>query len=97
MEKEKLRLPEDGEVFGVVKQTVGACRMYVKCDDDKIRLCRVPGHLTRKIWVKVGDVVIVKPWEAQGDERGDIVHKYTPTEVLWLKKKNLFKKIGDEI
>jgi len=95
--KERIRLPGEGEVFGVVEQHVGACRMYVKCDDGKVRLCRVPGRLMRKMWVKERDLVIVKPWEIQGDKRGDIIHRYTSTEVFWIKKKGLLKNIAEDV
>lgn len=60
---------------------VGASRMRVSCKDNKIRLCRIPGKLKRKIWIKEGDIVIVKPWAVQGDERGDIVWRYTKPQV----------------
>ena len=33
----------------------------------------VPGWLKRKFWIKEGDLVIVKPWVVQGNEKGDIV------------------------
>jgi translation initiation factor 1A len=74
-------LPSNDEVFGVVEQMVGASRMRVSCKDNKIRLCRIPGKLKRKIWIKEGDIVIVKPWAVQGDERGDIVWRYTKPQV----------------
>jgi len=55
--------------------------MLVRCADNKIRLCRIPGKIRRRIWVKEGDVVIVKPWTVQSDEKGDIVWRYTKTQV----------------
>ncbi len=85
-EERRLRLPKDDEVIGIVEREVGDRRMYVRCMDGKIRLCRVPGRYARSLWVKTGSVVIVKPWELQGDKRGDIIHKYTKTEVLKLKE-----------
>jgi len=77
----RLRLPEKGEVFGIVEQLKGGSRMLVRCADNKIRLCRIPGKIRRRIWVKEGDVVIVKPWTVQSDEKGDIVWRYTKTQV----------------
>lgn len=55
--------------------------MRVSCKDNKIRLCRIPGKLKRRIWIKEGDIVIVRPWTVQGDEKGDIVWRYTKPQV----------------
>lgn len=68
-------------MFGVVEQMMGASRMRVSCKDNKVRLCRIPGKLKRRIWIKEGDIVIVRPWAVQGDEKGDIVWRYTKPQV----------------
>ena len=65
--------------------------MYVECSDGKRRLCRVPGRLKRRLWIREGDYVIVEPWEVQGDERGDIIWKYKPVQVEILRKKGYLK------
>jgi translation initiation factor 1A len=45
----------------------------------------------KKVWVKVGDVVLVKPWPVKG--RGDIIHVYTPSEAQWLKRNGYIKNL----
>ncbi len=85
-EEFRVRLPRGNECIGFVEQLVGGKRMYVECSDGKRRLCRVPGRLKRSLWVREGDYVIVKPWEVQGDERGDVIWKYKKVQVEWLKK-----------
>jgi translation initiation factor 1A len=87
----RVRVPKENEVLGIVEQLLGACKMYVHCDDGKIRLCRIPGRLMRRMWVKERDVVLVKPWEVQGEKRGDVIHRYTKTQALWLKRKGYLK------
>lgn len=82
----RIKLPRGREIFGIVEQRVGGSRMFVKCFDGKRRNCRIPGSLKRSLWVREGDVVIVEPWEYGGDEKGDIVFKYTNTQVNYLKK-----------
>lgn len=67
--------------------------MRVKCVDGKSRICRIPGRLKRKLWVRAGDLVLVEPWEHGGDEKGDIIFKYRSTEVAWLKKKGILKEV----
>ena len=36
-------------------------------------------------WIKEGDVVIVKPWVVEGDERGDIMWRYSQMDIGKLK------------
>ena len=65
--------------------------MLVVCLDGKTRNCRVPGRLKRALWLRPGDVVIVEPWELD-KEKGDIIFKYKPNQVEWLKNKGYLKK-----
>jgi translation initiation factor 1A len=85
----RLRMPKDGEVFGTVEQLLGASRMLVRCMDEKLRVSRIPGKMRRRIWVREGDIVIVKPWEVQGDKKGDVVWRYTKPQVARLVKQGL--------
>ncbi len=92
----RARIPRDDEVIGIVEQRVGANRMIVKCFDEKVRNCRIPGALRRSLWIRPGDTVIVKPWEFDKDNRGDILFKYTPAAIEWLRRKGFIKNIGNE-
>ncbi len=85
-EQQKIRLPKEGEVLGVVVALLGGSRMKVACKDGKERLCRIPGKIKKRVWVREGDVVLVKPHEIGGDERGDIVWRYLPLQVQKLKE-----------
>ena len=91
----RIRLPRAPEVFGLVEQRVGGSRMIVKCLDGKERNCRIPGRLKKRLWVREGDIVIVEPWEFEGDEKGDVVFKYRPVQVQWLKKNNYLTYLSD--
>ena len=84
----RVKLPKDKQVLGVVEQAVGAARFRVLCTDGKLRLCRIPAGLRKKVSVRVGDAVIVDPWKLQGDVRGDIIWRYTKTQKQWLIDKN---------
>ena len=79
-------LPRGEEMIGVVEQRLGGNKMFVACLDGKTRNCRVPGRLKRKLWLRPGDVVIVEPWELDKN-KGDIILKYKPNQIEWLKKK----------
>ena len=69
--------------------------MRVRCLDGKTRICRIPGSLKRRLWVREGDIVIAEQWEYSGDEKGDIVYKYTPTQISFLKRKGYLKQMEE--
>lgn len=83
----RVRLPKGDETLGIVEQRVGGSRMTVRCFDGKTRLCRIPGRLKKFLWVRENDIIIVKPWEFGGDEKGDVIFKYRPNQVEFLRKK----------
>jgi len=64
--------------------------MMVNCLDGKSRNCRVPGRLRRKLWLRPNDVVIIEPWELD-NTRGDVIFKYRPNQIAWLKRNNYLK------
>ena len=87
----RVPLPRGNQVLGILEQRLGANHMLIKCLDGKARNCRVPGRLRRKLWLREGDVVLVQPWEIGGEEKGDILIKYHPAQVEWLKRKGMLK------
>ena len=95
MEISRIMLPRGNQTFGVIEQRLGGSRMRVRCLDGKTRICRIPGRLTRKLWVREGDITIVQPWEFSGNEKGDIVYKYTPTQLSFLRKKGHLKQLDE--
>ncbi|MBU1201418.1 MAG: translation initiation factor eIF-1A [Nanoarchaeota archaeon] len=91
----RVKLPRDKQSIGILEKRLGGSRCSVRCLDGKTRVCRIPGRLKRKLWVRDGDVVLVEPWEFGGDEKGDIIFKYKPTQVQWLKTKGYLDKLED--
>ncbi len=89
--EEELRLPRGKEVVGTVTKILGASRFMVMCSDSKERLCSIPGKFKRKFWIKVNDVVLVQPWVAEPDEKGDIIWRYSIMAANKLKRMNLLK------
>jgi len=83
----RVLLPKGEESFGIVEQRLGGSRMRVRCFDGKTRLCRIPGRLKKNLWVRERNIVIIKPWEFGGDEKGDVIYKYRPNQVEFLRKK----------
>jgi len=91
---QKVKIPRGREVIGILDQRLGASRMRVKCLDGKTRICRIPGRIKRKLWVREQDIVLVEPWEYD-NKKGDIIFKYRPTQVSWLQKKGYLKKLEE--
>lgn len=91
----RIRLPRGRNCFGIVEQRLGGSRMRVRCLDGKTRICRIPGRLRRTLWVRERDIAIIEPWELGGDKKGDIIYKYTKSQVQFLKKKGYLKRIEE--
>ena len=81
----RVRLPRGNQVLGIVEIRLGYGKSRVICTDGKTRICRVPGHLKRALWVRPDNIVLVEPWEVEGDRKGNIVYRYNPNQAIWLK------------
>ncbi len=88
-------LPKGREVIGIIEQRYGGNKMKVNCLDEKERLGRVPGRLKRHLWLRPGDVIIIEPWELD-DTKGEILLKYKPNQIAWLKKNGFLEKENEE-
>lgn len=88
----RVRIPQkrNREVLGIVEKMLGGRRVRVQCLDGIERLARIPGRLKRRQWIKVGDIVIIVPWDFQ-DEKADLVYQYKRPQVEWLRKKGYLK------
>ena len=84
-EIENMVLPVANDVLGVAVRLMGYDRILVKCQDGKERLCRIRGKLKRRVWIRVGDIVLVSPWDFQSDNRGDIFWRYRKNQTDWLR------------
>ncbi len=82
-----VQLPGGTDVLGVAVKLLGFDRILVKCQDGHERLCRIRGKLKRRVWVRLGDIVLVSPWDFQSDIRGDVIWRYRKNETAWLRSK----------
>jgi translation initiation factor 1A len=94
IEISRTRIPRQGEVLGVVEMMLGGDKLRVICDDGKTRICRIPGKMRKRVWIKPNDLVLVEPWQLQGDVRGDVVFCYRRTQANWLNRKGFLKTIS---
>ena len=90
----RIRFPRkaDNEQLGFVIQLMGANQLRVKCEDGETRGCRIPGKLKKKVWIRDGDLVIVKVWDFQ-PIKGDVVWRYLPPQTNYLRRKGLLTKL----
>jgi translation initiation factor 1A len=91
IEISRIRVPRSPEVLGVVEAMVGGDRLRAKCDDGNDRICRIPGKMRKRIWIRTGDLILLKPWVVQGNEKADVIFKYTSTQANWLRRKGYVK------
>ncbi len=77
MSSQKVRTPEEGgELLAKVTDIVGGDdRVKVMCEDGKARIARIPGKYRRRMWMRVGDYVLVIPWDFEPN-KADVVYKY---------------------
>jgi len=70
----KVRLPrvEQGEILGIVESMLGTNRVKVRSMDGKTGMGRIPGKIKKRVWLRVGDVIIMVPWTFD-DDKADIV------------------------
>lgn len=89
----RVRKPKGNEVLGIIESMLGASKFAVRCQDNKMRICRLPGRLKKTVWIRTGYVVLVEPWKIQGEQRGDIIWSYTRAQADWLKRKGMLKNL----
>lgn len=76
---------EDQEYAQILKM-LGNGRLECFCFDGVKRQATIRGKLRKKVWMNIGDVVLVSLRSYQ-DEKCDVMHKYQPDEVRKLKNK----------
>ncbi len=77
-----------GEVFGIASQLLGAARIRVMCEDNISRMGRITGKMKKKMWIREGDLLIVRPWGFQ-EGKADILFRYSRTQAQYLSRRNL--------
>ncbi len=91
----RVKLPRGNQVFGLLERRLGGSRTMVRCLDGKTRVCRIPGRLKRRLWIREGDILLIQPWEHGGDAKGDVIFKYRPNQVTFLRNKGYLSKLDD--
>jgi len=84
MHKRELRFREDLEDYALVEKVLGDCRLECLCTDGSQRVCHIRGKFRKRVWMSVGDIVLISLREFE-DKKADVIHKYTPEEATMLR------------
>ena len=87
----RVRTPRGREILGTIQELLGASRFHVLCTDGKKRLCRIPGKFRKRINVRIGDIVLITPWDVEPETKGDVEWIYTRTQADWLRNRGFIK------
>jgi len=100
-DQRKIRFPyrENGEIFAIVIENFGGDRMLVKCEDGVIRVGIIRGKIRKRMWVRLGDLIVVSPWEFETKKKDKrekcmIIWRYTRTQANWLSNRG---KLNDNL
>ena len=85
--KGTLEFKEDGQMYACITKAAGDRRFVVRCDDGIERLSKLRGSMRRRDWVCINDIVLISTRE-YGDEKADILMKYSAHDVALLKRYN---------
>ncbi len=90
----RIRLPrrKDGEQFALATQLVGGDQIRAVAEDGEERSCRIPGKMRKRVWIRVGDVIIIRAWDFQ-PSKADVVWRYLRFQKEHLKKRGLLQKL----
>lgn len=92
----RYRMPDhrNREMFAIADELMGASKLRVMCEDGKSRMARIPGKMKRRMWIKPGDLVIVKPWDFQ-DDKADVKYRYVRTQSTNLSRRKKIPELLD--
>ncbi|XP_020621058.1 eukaryotic translation initiation factor 1A, X-chromosomal-like [Orbicella faveolata] len=83
-EKRELVFKEDGQEYAQVTKMLGNGRVEAMCFDGAKRLCHIRGKLRKKVWINLGDIILLGLRDYQ-DSKADVILRYNPDEARSLK------------
>lgn len=82
---------EGEQEYAEVEKLLGDCRVVLKCFDGMQRVGHIRGKMFRRVWINVGDVVLVGLRDFEGG-KADIIHKYNVDESRELMSRYMSKR-----
>lgn len=77
--KRELIYKEEGQDYAQVTRMLGNGRVEAVFPDGTMRQCHIRGKMRKKVWIQVGDIVLVGLRDFQ-DSKADIILKYNADE-----------------
>lgn len=82
------------QMYARITKVLGNRNLLAYCNDNKIRLCHIRGAMRKKVWVNIGDIVLISLRDFEKEisqsgkefEKSDVVAKYDPEHLSKLKK-----------
>ncbi len=79
-------LPVANDMLDIATRLLGFDRVLMKCQNGYERLCRIRGKMKRRVWIKIGGIVLVSPWDFQSHKRSDVIWRYKKSQAEELRK-----------
>tara|TARA_B100001113_G_C21122824_1_gene628182 strand:- start:3589 stop:4005 length:417 start_codon:yes stop_codon:yes gene_type:complete len=83
VDKRHIIYKTEGQEYALITKMLGNGRCECKCYDGRTRLGHIRGKMHKRVWICIGDTVLVSLRDYQ-DEKADIIHKYTSEETKTL-------------
>lgn len=77
---------QEDQQYGRVVKVLGNGNMLVYCNDNKERICHIRGAIRKRVWINLGDLVLVSLRDLGDADKGDILTKYEPKFFSKIKK-----------
>lgn len=84
-QKRELVVKEEGQEYAQVLKNLGGNRLELHCVDGTKRMGVIRGAIRRKMWICVGDIVLVGLRDFE-EGKVDVLSRYTPDETKQLIK-----------
>lgn len=84
-EKRELVFKEEGQEYAQAVKMLGSGHVEVFCFDGITRRGKIRGKMRKRVWINVGDMVLIGLRDFEEDKSCDIIYKYNPDEAKNLK------------
>jgi len=85
-ETKDIVLPVANDALSIATRLLGFNRVLAKCQDSHEHPCRIRGKMKRRVWIRIGDVGLVSPWDFQSHKRGDVIWRQKKIQTEQLRK-----------
>lgn len=82
----QLAFAENGQKYARVTKMLGECRLVAVTDVGEEIRCKIRGNMRRRVYVNPGDWVLVAERDELTSDQSDIIAKYAPNEIAYLKR-----------